>query len=243
MKKTGLLALMLCASASVAHAGLITIGQWAGSARSWNAGDFSTIKTTMTGAGHTVEADEAITAANLSNDAMFVIGEPTVGLTVGETTDLANWVSGGGILWFGVDSPSNATIANSILAGIGSTMSFGTSQGSYDLPLSGGNFASTGPPYNLVGLSLTTSLQRGPVSGGTILAGDMVHWEALGSGFLFASSDRFEQNFSDSTAGTTNGQFFLNIANGPETAVPEPGTMLLLGAGLVALRARRRRTS
>lgn len=240
MKRTGLLVIALVAFAAVAQAAPITIGQWTGSARSWNAGDFSTIKATMTGAGHTVEADEAISAANLSNNAMFVIGEPTVGLTAGETTDLANWLSAGGILWFGVDSPSNTAIANGILTGLGSAMSIGAATGSYAAPLAGGVFASTGPPFNLVGLSLVTSLQRGPVSGGTILSGNMIHWEAIGAGFLFVSSDRFEHDFSGSTAGTTNGKFFLNIANGA-VAVPEPGVFSLVALGLAGLVRRRLR--
>ncbi len=242
MKRTGLLAVALWAFAAVAQAAPITIGQWTGSLRSWNNAGFSIIKATMTGAGHTVEANEAISAANLSNNEMFVIGEPTVGLTAGETTDLANWLSAGGILWFGVDSGSDATLANGILTGLGSAMSIGTSIGNYEAPLSGGVFASTGPPFNLVGASLTTSLQRGPVSGGNVLAGGMVHWEAIGAGYLFVSSDRFEQDFSNSTAATTNGKFFLNIANNPVVVTPEPGLFGLVALGLAGLIRRRLRS-
>jgi len=83
-KILGLLAVGLLALANTAQA--TTIGQWTGSARSWNAADFSTIKATMTGGGHVVAADGAITAANLTGYGMFVIGEATTGLSAGEST-------------------------------------------------------------------------------------------------------------------------------------------------------------
>lgn len=239
MKKSIVLTAILCAIATVASAAPITIGQWAGGGRTWNSVDFSTIKATMEGAGHTMEADEAITAANLANNAMFVIGEPGGALTGAEATDLANWLSGGGILWVGLDSFSTAAGANALVAGLGGSMSVTSANGFYETPLSGGSFASTGPPFNLVGSSLTTSLQLGPVAGGNVLAGNMVHWEAIGNGFLFLSSDRFEQNFSGSTAATTNGQFLLNIANGPTAVAPEPATLGLMAIGLAGLVRRR----
>lgn len=186
----------------------------------------------MITAGHTVEADGAITAANLANDQLFIVGEGSVP-TAGEITDLANWVTGGGILILFTNSNfSGGAGANAILTGLGSTMSLSSGFSSATGPLQGGNFASTGPPYNIVGQNIAVS-PGNFVSGGNTLYGFGIHYEQIGSGFVYAFGDRYDHNAFSPSAANTNGQLFLNIANGAmmSSVVPEPSTFTLLGIG------------
>jgi len=112
------LALGLSSAASAA-----VIGNWDGSARSWNSGPV--LVNLMQSRGHTVEADGALTAANLANDTVFVIGEAARAATAQEAADLAAWVNGGGRLLVTVDSGgTGAGSANAILAAIGSSLTF-----------------------------------------------------------------------------------------------------------------------
>lgn len=198
-----------------------TAGNWSGSARSWNGGDFTGVSSTMTGAGHVVAADAAISAANLSGYDMFVIGEATATPPGGELSDLASWVDGGGCLIISVDSGTNVAASNAILAGIGSTMVFGG--GPTNAPLAGGVFFTEGPPYNIVGQSLATSPGQA-VTGGTTLGGGFLHVEQLGTGWVFAMGDRWDHNFTSPSNANPNGQIFLNAAEGCGNVVPPPPT-------------------
>ena len=125
-RTTGLLlaALVGLAAVAVSAQGAV-IGNWSGSLRSWNSPEMSSLKGVMTAAGHTVEADEAITAANLANDDIFVMGEPTTP-TAGEIADLLSWLNGGGILLILADSAGTGEAgANATASGIGSVLSWG----------------------------------------------------------------------------------------------------------------------
>ena len=217
---------------NAAFAGSI-IGNWSGSSRSWNNGEMATLKATMISAGHTVEADGAITAPNLSNDNLFVIGEPTSTPTIGELGDLQAWVNGGGILLLFADSAdSGLPDLNNIAAGIGSSLTWGGGASS-NTPLAGGNFATDGPPYNIVGQLLDFSPGTA-VASGTSLSGDYLRYQQLGLGFVFGFADRSDHNVFAPTNANTNGQLFLNLA-GPAQPVPEPTTLSLTGLGLAYL--------
>jgi hypothetical protein len=220
--------------AASAHAQVIcNVGNWSGSSRSWNAVDFSSIKATMIGGGYGVEADGPMSAANLANDDIFIMGEPAVP-SAGEIADLSAWINSGGIAVIGTDSNgSGAAGANAILAGVGSsivvTPSFNSFTGG---PLAGGVFFTQGPPYNIVGQNLITS-PGNMLSGGLALA-DVVHVEQIGAGWVFVMADRFDHNFVPPSNANPNGKIFLNFC------IPSPGSAALLALGGIAAARRRR---
>jgi hypothetical protein len=210
------------------------IGNWNNSARSWNNNDFHIVKASVTGVGHTIKPDTAITAANLAGDDIFVIGEAMITPNASELSDLSAWVNGGGVLLILTDSGESGGVpsSNAILSGIGSSMSFG---GSFtDAPLAGGVFATEGPPFNIVGQTLLDSPGNG-VTGGNALAGTYIQYEAIGSGFVFAFGDRPDNDYFGPTSTNINGQLFLNIA-----AIPEPATIALLGFGVLSVIRRKK---
>lgn len=227
----------LAATASVlmisASALANNVGNWTGSARSWNHGDMATMRNTAIGAGHTVEADSAMTPGNLANDTHYVLGEPAVP-SGAEITALNNWVRGGGILMLLVDSgDSGGAGARAVLGGIGSSITINAQGAPVNGPLQPGIFASEGPPYNIVGQTLAVTPGT-EAAGGNMLAGTYVRWERLGSGYVFAFADRLDHNFFNPTPGNVNGKLFLNILQ-----APEPGSLALLGLGsLLAMRRR-----
>lgn len=234
----------LCASQAYAA----TIGNWDGSARSWNGSDFTTINSLMTGTGNTVEANSALTAANLAGDQVYIIGEGTRTLTATETADLLAWVQGGGRLLVFTDSSfTGGASANSILSSLGSTLFVNSAFTNAVGPAQAGNFATEGGPYNIVGQYLTVSPGNlVTVGGGTMLYPDELGVQQIGQGFVYAFGDRWDHNFAAPSAANTNGELFLNIVNGspPSAVVPLPAAIWSGAALLGALglgRARRRK--
>lgn len=218
------------------------VGNFNGSNRSWNNGSMSTVKASAIAAGHSVEADAALSAANLANDTHFVIGEPTVTPSASELADLASWLAGGGILMMFADSSNSGLPAlNNIASGIGSALSWSGSISSGST-LASGNFATEGPPYNLVGQSLATTTGTPVISGGTPLAGNYIRYEQVGAGYVFAFADRSDHNFFTPNNTTVNGKLFLNILNGAGApSVPDAGSAFsLLGLSAICLGFMRR---
>jgi len=144
----GVAALLVAAIAAPAPA--VTIGCWSGGSRTWNSSlDFSDIRDLMTANGHVVEADEAMTAAALADNQMWVIGEAASVPGAADMAALSAWVHGGGTLLVLADSNgSGAAGGSAILSGIGSAILLAGTPAA--LPLAGGIFASEGPPYDLV---------------------------------------------------------------------------------------------
>ncbi len=240
LKHLGIAVLGVCTFLAVpSTAGVI--GNWSGSSRTLNSSDMATAFSTLTGAGHTVLANSAITAGGLAGINLFWIGEAAASPTAGELSALSSWINGGGILVVLFDSGcGGCTGGNATLAGVGSSMS--ASGSAVVAPFAGGNFATTGGPFDLVGQTLVTSPGTA-INGGTALAGGFLAFESIGSGYLFAFGDRSDHNFANPTAATVNGQLLLNLAEGagPVTGVPEPATFALLGAGLVSMTLLKRR--
>ena len=219
------------------------VWNWSGSSRSWNDSDMSVLQATLIGAGHTVLADSAITAGNLAGANVGVIGEAGAAPTAGETTTLSTWINAGGVLLVFFDSSCSGCLGgNPLLSALGTALQASSASASLSA-FSGGVFATTGPPYDIVGQTLNTSAGSA-ISGGTALAGDFIHYQALGLGHVFAFADRSDHNIFNPTSGNANGKLFLNIvghSEGGTPAVPEPSTLGLLGAGLAALIAIGRR--
>ena len=239
-----LLALLVIQQASASN-----VGNFDGSLRSWNSGDMGITYATAIAAGHTIEADESISAVNLANDTHFVLGEPTVTPGGTQLADLSAWVQAGGILLLYAESNGGLPALNNIALGIGSSLAWGGSISS-GATFVGGNFATEGPPYNLVGQSLSTTKGTPVMSGGTPLAGDYIRFEQLGAGYVFGFADRSDHNFFAPTAGNANGQLILNILNSPGHQghqVPDsncfPIVWAAVGTGLLIWKHNRRTTS
>jgi hypothetical protein len=243
MKRMIVFVLTLAFLTTAISAQASVIGQWDGSARSWNDPSFTTILVLATGAGHTVTADQALTEENLALATHFLIAEPTLSLTPGEFGLLSSWLSAGGILLMNADSSGTGLpFLNDIASGLGSGLFWGPG-GSTPGPLAGGNFATTGPPFDIVGLSLITSPGTA-VSGGVSLSGDYLHYEAYGSGFIFGFANRPDHS-ALIAAGNTNDKLYQNIlfGEGGAPGVPEPTTLSLLVFGLAGLASLHRRRS
>lgn len=233
------LVVLLSAFASMhALAGPIVIGQWDGSARSWNGSEFTDIRALMIAQGYTVTADQAMNALNLASYDVFVVAEATVAPGAAELSALSAWVGTGGVLLvLGDSSGTGAAGNNAIYAGIGSSIVQAYDTGASGSVLAGGVFATTGPPYDIVGQSLSTTLGSS-MSGGTELAGSYIRYEQIGLGYVFGFGDRLDHDFFSPSAGNVNGQLFLNLAargaNGGGAEIPEPLSALLVGSGLLA---------
>ena len=212
----------------------------------------TTLKSTLIAAGHVIASDAPITDATLAPTRMFVIGEPQQELSDAAARSLATYIRNGGVLVLLADVGANPTFYNAILSGVGSSISIAGNAG--NAPLVAGNYASQGPPYDLVGRTLAVTAGSGVV-GGVALAGSYVHYESIGQGNVFVFGDRLDHNALAPNAATVNGQLFLNLAarsalppvagDSVVSAIPasSPWSLLVLVASLAILGAWRTRTA
>jgi hypothetical protein len=229
------LALSVAAQAAV-------IGNWSGSNRTWNDASMATLKSTLAGRGHTIAANADL--SGLSEYDALVIGEPGSAPGAADLGLLAEWVNGGGTLILMAESGGSGVPAlNTITSSLGSSLTFSSDYADI-APLAGGTPFTEGPPFNIVGQTLTTS-PGSSVAGSTALAGTYVAYQSLGSGFVFGFADRLDHDYFEPSADNTNGQLFINIieATGETrpSEVPEPTTMALMAAGLGAVALLKRR--
>jgi hypothetical protein len=197
------------------------IGNWAGSSRSWNSGDFSALVAAVKKAGFVIRPDEAISAKALQECRVFIIGEPRQAPTEAEMADLKTWVQNGGRLILLADSGfSGCAGNNAILAALGSSLKF-TMNGCANTPLKPGNLASEGPPHALVGLTMNIT-PGSEVVGGTELAGTYLRFEKLGNGFIYCFGDRLDHNANvpANAPDNVNLRVFLNICTDPRQSRP-----------------------
>lgn len=238
--KIAVAALFVLALSAAAQAAVI--GNWSGSYRTWNDSSMATLKSTMTDRGHTVAANADL--SGLSEYDALVIAEPGSAPGSADLGLLASWVNGGGRLILLADSGgSGAAALNTITSSLGLSLTFSSSDAT-NAPLAAGTPFTEGPPFDIAGLTLTTT-PGSSVAGGTALAGTYVAYQSLGSGFVFALGDRMDHNFFTPTSANTNGQFFINIIEAAgetrPSEVPEPATMALMAAGLGAVALLKRR--
>jgi hypothetical protein len=190
------------------------VGNWSGSSRSWNQGEFTGVKKMAENAGHKVRPDGPINAKDLFACRVFIIGEPGQPPSQTELADLKNWVQSGGRLILLCDSGSSGVAGNNaILAHLGSSMKFADPNPD-NAPIKPGCFASEGPPYNLVNQNLAIT-PGSAANGGNEMAGTYIRWEKIGQGFVFCFADRSDHDFFQPSDQNVNGRIFLNILARP----------------------------
>jgi hypothetical protein len=212
MLKSAVLAALLCLSSIAFGADILDLD---GNSRPLGTSNVNNILTVLTNGGHTVNTG---TIAELPNNDVLLLAEPTVALTASEISLVQSFVSGGGFLFVITDSGCvGCTEINAVLSGIGSSISVSASGGSA-APIASTFF--TTAPRDIAGQSIS-STPASTVSGGSPLVGTLSAFEVIGSGLVVVIGERFDFDGANPTDGSSvNSQLFLNIADNAEGAAP-----------------------
>ena len=249
MRRGGLVAVILAALlvaaltlATTAHAHMI--GNWDKSGRSWNNAHMTKIKAAMEAEGHQVLADTPITEQSLKSVAVFVIGEPRSTPTAAELGLLKKFVASGGMLLLFGDTGIELSTYNTLLSGVGSSLTFVTTTIGTTSALPVNKF--TDAPNNIVGATLSVTSGNG-TAGGLLVDNNYVRYEQVGAGLTFVFGDRIDHNDVISAANTKLLVNIVSVALGPELQIPALSSAglalvsgLMLLAGLVVTRRRSR---
>ena len=200
------------------------IGNWEKSSRSWNNTHMTRIKAAMIAAGHRVDPDSPITAASLRS-AVYVFGEPTVTPTAAELDLLRHFVRDGGMLMIFGDTGIDLVSYNSLLASVGSTITFTATTVGTTSALPEGQF--TRAPTRITGGSLTVSSGNG-TAGGTLIDNNYARFEQIGSGYVLTFGDRIDHNDVISDINTDLLLNAVSLAIGPVFQVPALSPWLLV---------------
>ena len=233
------LAVTTLASSAYAH----TIGNWEKSGRSWNNAHMTKIKAAMEADGHQVLPDGPITELAFKSLAVFVIAEPSAVPTAAELALLKKFLATGGMILLFGDTGIDLPAYNSLLAGVGSAITFTATTIGTSSALPPNKF--TDAPNNVVGSTLSVSSGNG-TAGGTLVDNNYVRYEQVGAGLMFVFGDRIDHN---DLISSVNSRLLLNIVSvalGPQLQIPTLSTaglalasMLMLFAGLAVVRRRR----
>ena len=238
-----LTALLLAASALASSAQAHVIANWDKSSRSWNNSHMTRIKASMEAAGHQVLPDAPITQNLLKAIQVLVIAEPTAIPTSDELAMVKTFVTAGGVVLLFGDTGIDRPTYNTLLAGIGSAITYTTTTIGTTSALQENKF--TDGPTRIVGSSLSVTSGNG-TAGGTLVDNNYVRYDVIGAGLVFAFGDRIDHN---DVISETNTNLLLNIvaiAIGPALQIPTLSatammlmSLLLVVAALVSLRRNR----
>jgi hypothetical protein len=264
------LAVLVLAASSLLHGATLNVGVWNNSSNTWGSVAFNSI-TAANGltAGSNLHPNYDI-ATGLTGLTTFVISEAGATMSGPDANALKTWIQNGGVLLMFVDggqSTGNLAYANSILTGLGSSISVDTSGLNYGTNGTAGTLAngltSSTPGYFGVtnnggiggqGLGYFSGVRVS--NGSTIGTGDLanlIRTDKIGTGTIFVFGDRFDSNYQfgtgcllGSSACDYNRQLFANILLGSPsdpifTGAPEPGSWALMASGLAGLLCLRRK--